>query len=42
VFATLKRWLGYERVRYRGLSRNESHLNLVALAYNMKRAMKLA
>ena len=42
VFATLKRWLNYERVRYRGLARNASHLNLVALAYNMKRALKLA
>jgi IS5 family transposase len=42
VFATMKRWLGYDRVRYRGLSRNESHLNLVALAYNIKRATKLA
>ncbi len=42
VFATLKRWLNYERVRYRGLARNASHLNLIALAYNMKRALKLA
>lgn len=42
VFATLKRWLGYDCVRYRGLARNQSHLNLVGLAYNMKRALKLA
>lgn len=42
VFATLKRWLGYARVRYRGLARNTSHLHLVGLAYNMKRALRLA
>jgi IS5 family transposase len=42
VFATLKRWLGYRCVRYRGLMRNESHLHLVGLAYNMRRALKLA
>lgn len=42
VFATLKRWLGFARVRYRGLSKNQNHLNLVALAYNMKRTTRLA
>jgi IS5 family transposase len=42
VFATLKRWFGYRCVRYRGLQKNESHLNLLALAYNMKRSLKLA
>ena len=42
VFATLKRWLGLARVRYRGLAKNTAHLNLVALAYNMTRALKLA
>ena len=41
VFATLKRWLGYTCVRYRGLKRNDSHLNLLGLAYNMQRALKL-
>jgi IS5 family transposase len=41
VFATLKRWFGYGCVRYRGLAKNESHLNLLALAYNMKRSLKL-
>jgi len=39
VFATLKRWFGYDCVRYRGLARNQSHLNLLALAFNMKRAL---
>lgn len=42
VFATLKRWMGMTRVRYKGLERNRSHLFLVALAYNMKRSLKLA
>jgi len=42
VFATLKRWYGYSSVRYRGLHRNGSHLNLLGLAYNMQRALKLS
>jgi IS5 family transposase len=42
VFATLKRWMGLARVRYRGLPRNHSHFHLAATAYNMKRALKLA
>jgi IS5 family transposase len=41
VFATLKRWLGLARVRYRGLARNQSHLLIAATAYNMKRSLKL-
>jgi IS5 family transposase len=42
VFATLKRWMGFDRVRYVGLAKNTTHLHLVALAYNMRRAVKLA
>jgi transposase, IS5 family len=42
VFATLKRWMGFDCVRYRGLPKNSAHLNLVALAYNMRRSLKLA
>ncbi len=42
VFATLKRWMGLTRVRYKGLDKNRSHLFLVALAYNMNRSLKLA
>ena len=42
VFATLKRWLGYRAVRYRGLAKNAAELNLVALAYNMRRSVRLA
>ena len=42
VFATLKRWMGFDRVRYVGLTKNASHLHLVALAYNMRRALRLA
>jgi IS5 family transposase len=41
VFATLKRWLGLARVRYRGLARNQNHLLIAAIAYNMKRTLKL-
>ena len=42
VFATLKRWLGWSCVRYCGLAKNESALLIVAIAYNMKRSLKLA
>lgn len=42
VFATLKRWCGWTSVRYRGLTKNASHLFLAATAYNMKRALSLA
>ncbi|HEX8413418.1 MAG TPA: IS5 family transposase [Sphingomicrobium sp.] len=41
VFATLKRWMNMARIRYRGMARNHSHLQLLALAYNMKRTLKL-
>jgi transposase, IS5 family len=40
VFATLKRWMGFAQVRYRGLLKNAAHLNLVGLAYNMERSLK--
>jgi transposase, IS5 family len=39
--ATMKRWYGMARVRYLGLSRNTCHLQLVAMAMNMKRALAL-
>ena len=42
VFATLKRWLGLARVRYRGILKNHSAVHLAAIAYNMKRSLKLA
>jgi transposase, IS5 family len=42
VFATLKRWVGFACVRYRGLLKNAAHLNLIGLAYNMHRSLKLA
>jgi IS5 family transposase len=41
VFATLKRRMAYARVRYVGLVKNEAHLRLLALAYNMRRAAAL-
>ena len=41
AFATMKRWYGMGRVRYRLLARNACHLQLVAMAMNMKRALVL-
>jgi IS5 family transposase len=42
IFATLKRWMGMTRLRYKGLAKNRSHWFLVVLAHNMNRALKLA
>ena len=42
VFATLKRRMAYTRVRYVGLAKNQAHLLLLALAYNLRRAAALA
>ncbi len=39
--ATMKNWYGMTRVRYLGLARNHCHLQLVACAMNMKRALVL-
>lgn len=39
--ATMKRWYGMRRVRYLGLARNNCHLQFVACAMNMKRALVL-
>jgi transposase, IS5 family len=39
--ATMKRWYGMSRVRYLGLARNACHLQFVAAAMNMKRALVL-
>ena len=39
--ATMKRWYAMSRVRYRGLARNACHLQVVATAMNMKRALVL-
>jgi len=41
AFATMKRWYGMGRVRYRGLARNACHLQFVAMAMNMKRGLVL-
>jgi IS5 family transposase len=38
-FATMKRWYGYRRVRYRSLARNSLQLQLLALAMNLRRAL---
>jgi transposase, IS5 family len=37
----MKRWCGTGRVRYLGLARNACHLQFVAIAMNMKRALAL-
>lgn len=39
--ATMKRWYGMSRVRYLGVARNNCHLQFVAAAMNMKRALVL-
>ena len=41
AFATMKRWYGMGHVRYRGLARDACHLQFVAMAMNMKRALVL-
>lgn len=42
VFAVWKRCWGYERVRYLGLARNQTHLSLICIAYNIRKAASLA
>jgi IS5 family transposase len=37
IFAQLKQWQHYRRVRYLGLARNQLELTLKAVAYNLKR-----
>lgn len=38
LFGTMKRSYGYRRVRYRGLRKNQSHLQLLCIAINLRRA----
>lgn len=42
TFGTMKRSYGYRRVRYRGLAKNQSHLYLLCIAINLRRAAVLA
>jgi len=42
VFAIFKKHMGYRRVRYIGLLKNQAQLLLLALAYNLRRACVLA
>ena len=37
IFAHLKTWQNYRRVRYLGLAKNQLELTLKAVAYNLKR-----
>ncbi|MDH3195745.1 MAG: IS5 family transposase [Hyphomicrobiales bacterium] len=41
LFGLMKRSYGYRRVRYRGLERNQSHLYLLCIAINLRRAETL-
>lgn len=41
IFAHLKAWQGYRRVRYLGLAKNQLELTLKAVAYNLKRLAKI-
>jgi transposase, IS5 family len=41
IFAILKRHYGYVRVRYIGLVKNQSHLHLLCIALNLRRAVVL-
>lgn len=42
TFAVLKRHYRYRRVRYVGLGKNQSHLHLLCIALNLRRALALA
>jgi IS5 family transposase len=39
IFGTWKRGYGYTRVRYRGLARNHAHLQILCIAFNLRRAI---
>jgi transposase, IS5 family len=41
AFAVLKRGYGWTRVRYLGLAKNQSHLHLLCIALNLRRAVAL-
>ncbi len=41
VFAQMKQWQKYRRVRYLGLAKNQLELTLKAVAYNLKRMARL-
>ena len=41
VFAVMKQWYGYRRVRYRSLLRNSLQLQLLCAAMNLRHALVL-
>ena len=41
ISAHLKKWQHYRRVRYLGLARNQLELTLKAVAYNLKRLVRI-
>lgn len=42
AFAHLKTLFGYRKSKYTGWIKNQVHLDLLAIAYNLKRCSKLA
>lgn len=42
TFAHLKTLFGYRKARYKGWDKNQVHLDLLAISYNLKRSVKLA
>ena len=42
TFAHLKMLFGYRKARYKGWDKNQVHLDLLAISYNLKRSVKLA
>ncbi len=41
TFGIWKRWYDYRHVRYRGLARNNTQLQLLCIAFNLRRALVL-
>jgi transposase, IS5 family len=42
VIAHLKNWYGYTKVRYKGISKNNFQLKMLAISYNLKRSVAVA
>jgi len=40
-FGTLKRWYGFGRARYLGRLKTEIEFHLLAMAFNLKKAVRL-
>jgi IS5 family transposase len=42
TFATLKRWMGLDAIRYRGLQRATGQIMMAAISFNMRRWARIA